>query len=93
MDRGAWRATVDGVTRVEHDLAAKPPPPLGSSAHTLFHIVSWRDTTVMWILWARKFRKGPDFLTHPLCLSVFSLAPRLGQPNLVPKPSQQTPLP
>ena len=25
MDRGAWRATVRGVTRVEHDLATKPP--------------------------------------------------------------------
>ena len=28
MDRGAWRATVNGVARVEHDLATKPPPPL-----------------------------------------------------------------
>ena len=27
MDRGAWYATVHGVTRVRHDLAAKPPPP------------------------------------------------------------------
>ena len=26
MDRGAWRATVHGVTRVEHDLVTKPPP-------------------------------------------------------------------
>ena len=25
MDRGAWRATVHGVTRVRHDLATKPP--------------------------------------------------------------------
>ena len=25
-DRGAWRATVHGVTRVRHDLATKPPP-------------------------------------------------------------------
>ena len=24
MDRGAWRATVHGVARVRHDLAAKP---------------------------------------------------------------------
>ena len=28
MDRGAWRATVHGVTRVGHDLAAEPPPRL-----------------------------------------------------------------
>ena len=27
MDRGAWWATVHGVTRVKHDLAAKQPPP------------------------------------------------------------------
>ena len=26
MDRGAWRATVHGVTRVRHDLVTKPPP-------------------------------------------------------------------
>ena len=28
MDRGAWWATVHGVTRVRHNLATKPPPPL-----------------------------------------------------------------
>ena len=27
MDRGAWRATVHGVTRVGHDLETKPLPP------------------------------------------------------------------
>ena len=26
MDRGAWKATTMGVTRVRHDLATKPPP-------------------------------------------------------------------
>ena len=26
MDRGAWKATVHGVTRVGHNLATKPPP-------------------------------------------------------------------
>ena len=26
MDKGAWQATVPGVTRVRRDLAAKPPP-------------------------------------------------------------------
>ena len=26
-DRGAWRATVHGVTRVRRGLATKPPPP------------------------------------------------------------------
>ena len=29
MDRGAWQAAVQGVTRVGHDLVTKPPPPLG----------------------------------------------------------------
>ena len=27
MDRGAWWATVHGVTRVSHDLGTKPPKP------------------------------------------------------------------
>ena len=27
MDRGAWWATVHGVTRVRHNLATKPAPP------------------------------------------------------------------
>ena len=26
MDRGAWQAMVQGVARVRHDLAIKPPP-------------------------------------------------------------------
>ena len=26
MDRGAWQATLHGITRVGHDLATKPPP-------------------------------------------------------------------
>ena len=28
MNRGAWWATVHGVTRVRHDLLSKPPPPI-----------------------------------------------------------------
>ena len=27
MDKGAWQATVHGVTRVRYDLATTPPPP------------------------------------------------------------------
>ena len=30
MDRGAWWATIHGVTRVGHNLATKPPSPPGS---------------------------------------------------------------
>ena len=34
MDRGAWQATVHGVTRVGHDLVTKqaPPPSAGGGA-------------------------------------------------------------
>jgi len=28
IDRGAWQTTVHGVTRVRHDLATKPQPPI-----------------------------------------------------------------
>ena len=28
MDRGAWRVTAHGVTRVRHNLVTKPPPPI-----------------------------------------------------------------
>ena len=31
MDRGVGQATILGVTRVGHDLATKPPPPLSYS--------------------------------------------------------------
>ena len=30
MGRGAWKATVHGVTRVGHDLMTKPPPQNGN---------------------------------------------------------------
>ena len=33
MDRGAWWATVHGVTRVGHDLVTKPPPTICSEGH------------------------------------------------------------
>ena len=37
VDRGAWQATVHGVTRVRHDLAIKPPPyPLQFFKSSLF---------------------------------------------------------
>ena len=28
VDRGAWQATVQGVSRINHDLATKQPPPI-----------------------------------------------------------------
>ena len=30
MDRGAWRATVQGVAKVRHDIVTKPPPTMFS---------------------------------------------------------------
>ena len=36
MDRGAWQATVHGVTRVGHDLATKPPPPPNSDYQSMW---------------------------------------------------------
>ena len=38
MDRGAWHATVHGVTRVRHDLATNPPPPPPCKYKENFHI-------------------------------------------------------
>ena len=35
MDRGAWQATVNGVSRVGHDLVTKPPPPPPKTNTTL----------------------------------------------------------
>ena len=51
MDRGAWRATVHGVTRARHDFVTKPPPPQSYMEPSAFgicclclaslHRVSW----------------------------------------------------
>ena len=30
MDKGAWQATVHGITRVGNNLESKPPPPTHS---------------------------------------------------------------
>ena len=40
MDRGTWQATVHGVTRVRHDLATKPPPPLVKNRWSSFSSVT-----------------------------------------------------
>ena len=39
MDRGAWRATVHGVTRVGHDSATKPPTTISYSFPFLFPLL------------------------------------------------------
>ena len=40
MDRGAWQATVHGVTRVGHDLVTKPPPQKKKIINHHHHITS-----------------------------------------------------
>ena len=60
MDRGAWWATVHGVTRVRRDLATKPPPPPphnyqvvggGGAGSGLFPTVQQMlQVTSLWIL-------------------------------------------
>ena len=42
MDRGAWRATVHGITRVRYDLVTKPPiPVIKKKQKPLFLKCSW----------------------------------------------------
>ena len=38
MDRGAWQATVHGVTRVGHDLVTKPPNHHNGDMKRQFHL-------------------------------------------------------
>ena len=42
MDRGAWRATVHGITRVGHDLATKPPPLHCDPEDFVYYPCRWR---------------------------------------------------
>ena len=48
MDRGAWRATVQGVARVRHDLVTKPPPPPWCCQIHQFN--SWGDNNYPYII-------------------------------------------
>ena len=45
MDKGAWRATVHGVTRVRHDLVTKPPPPWSLFSFDLRKEIKLADDT------------------------------------------------
>ena len=43
MDRGAWQATVHGVTRVGHDLATKPLPTNSTHSNILAWEIPWTE--------------------------------------------------
>ena len=69
MDRGAWRATVHGVTRVGHDLATKLPTILGPSlvAQRVKCLPATQET------WVR-FLGGEDLLEKEMATSSCILA-------------------
>ena len=48
MDRGAWQATVHGVTRVGHDLMTKPPPPPELSGKVMTSSLVCESTRISW---------------------------------------------
>ena len=51
MDRGAWWATVHGVTRVGHDLVTKPPPQwLGGKSMQQWSMVPIGASMTWWFL-------------------------------------------
>ena len=54
-DRGAWQATVHGVTRVRHDLEAKSPPTRS---------ISWRDRILRSLAGSLGILHGIPFILH-----------------------------
>jgi len=57
MDRGAWWATVHGVTRVRHDLEINPPPYI----YMLMHMLSLLKYMYAYI-WRRQWHPTPVLL-------------------------------
>ena len=60
MDRGAWQATVHGVTRVRHDLVTKPPPlTLTLEQHRFeMHVFTYMQIFFFTIKYCRYYRMG-----------------------------------
>ena len=74
MNRGAWWATVHGVSRVEHNLVTKPPPPKATLNNT--SAPSSLDFS-LWGAFQRSLEeKGPDMAQEPDPLCLFN--PELG---------------
>ena len=57
MDRGAWQATVHGVTRVRYDLATKPTR-ASLVAQTVNNLPAMRETQVPSLSWEDPLEKG-----------------------------------
>ena len=71
-DRGAWPATVHGVTRIGHDLATKPPPRIYTCMHRNgegYWPVS--HTEEPWIIYRTLLPRGEG-----MKLSLWALAPQ-----------------
>ena len=54
MDRGAWRATVHGVTRVGHVTMTKPPPP-PHSVNVVYYIDGSSYVESLWHFWEKSY--------------------------------------
>ena len=70
MDRGAWQATVHGVTRVRHNLATKPSPWCSEWQGTVW--VSWKLTWGCLFIWISVYQNKPIQKSCLQCLSHFS---------------------
>ena len=63
MNRGAWWATVHGVTRVRHDLVTKPPQSLkGCTRENPWSLQmagfrTWRFVVITWIIYEKDFKR------------------------------------
>ena len=84
-DRGAWQATVHGVTRVRHNLVTKPPSPL-SSKFLDGHPRDWAYSCQTMAGWGpsqgQVGRPSKDFRVSQGCSAPQMLPAALWQPHL-----------
>ena len=91
LDRGAWRATVHGVTKVRHDLMTKPPlPPQGPAMMQLIS-TPLNEPQLPWPTFSLSSSQVPQSLCfqcqfHPGYSPRFT-AQRLLPPTRSPNPS------
>ena len=52
MDRGAWQATVHGITKVKHNLGTKPPPPTKTNIINYFSFLLGLEVTCIVLFFA-----------------------------------------